>query len=232
VFKLESITLPFPPSFTEKTEPSPFTWQTWGSLPSPFLLQATGYLSLHFSFARTIEVSKDGNLEKIFFPIPKICNFLTSETRQDVELNTEKNEQGSKIPAFYNRMDDLYFEMVLSLSFFFFFLFLSFLSFLSFELLTWTQIHILQLWQHELESRPTIYWFAKRISLWNSISFNLTIWINLLMIFTYPFDSSTSFFSFLSPLVLYFLEFFQLVNAGINLFSYLGLLFILWPWNC
>ena len=56
-------------------------------------------------------VRKDRTLEKIVFPIPTVCHFLTEESKANVMENTECNEQGSKVDDFFTRTDDLYKEM-------------------------------------------------------------------------------------------------------------------------
>ncbi|KAL4645836.1 inositol 1,4,5-trisphosphate receptor type 3 isoform X6 [Arapaima gigas] len=44
-------------------------------------------------------------------------------------------------------------------------------------------------WQKKLRSMPVLYWFSRRMSLWGSISFNLAVFINLIIAFFYPYDS-------------------------------------------
>ncbi|KAE8292691.1 Inositol 1,4,5-trisphosphate receptor type 3 IP3 receptor isoform 3 [Larimichthys crocea] len=44
-------------------------------------------------------------------------------------------------------------------------------------------------WQKKLRSMPVLYWFSKRMSLWGTISFNLAVFINLIIAFFYPYDS-------------------------------------------
>lgn len=36
---------------------------------------------------------------------------------------------------------------------------------------------------------PVLYWFSRRMSLWGTISFNLAVFINLIIAFFYPYDS-------------------------------------------
>ena len=50
-------------------------------------------------------------MEKLTFPIPPLCEFLPPETQQTVELSNKRDEQGSNIPDFFSKMDDLYQEM-------------------------------------------------------------------------------------------------------------------------
>ncbi|KAK9514694.1 hypothetical protein VZT92_025390 [Zoarces viviparus] len=44
-------------------------------------------------------------------------------------------------------------------------------------------------WQKKLRSMPVLYWFSGRMSLWGTISFNLAVFINLIIAFFYPYDS-------------------------------------------
>ncbi|XP_061662420.1 inositol 1,4,5-trisphosphate receptor type 3 isoform X8 [Syngnathoides biaculeatus] len=44
-------------------------------------------------------------------------------------------------------------------------------------------------WQKKLRSMPLLYWFSKRMTLWGTISFNLAVFINLIIAFFYPYDS-------------------------------------------
>lgn len=40
-----------------------------------------------------------------------------------------------------------------------------------------------------LAGMPVLYWFSRRMSLWGTISFNLAVFINLIVAFFYPYDS-------------------------------------------
>ena len=69
-----------------------------------------------------------------------------------------------------------------------------------------------------------MYWFAKRITTWKSYAFKLTVLINLLVAFTMPleqFDDGPM--GNLPAGLLVVLEVIQMINAGVILFSYLGL---------
>uniref|UniRef100_A0A8C5BDS4 Inositol 1,4,5-trisphosphate receptor n=1 Tax=Gadus morhua TaxID=8049 RepID=A0A8C5BDS4_GADMO len=44
-------------------------------------------------------------------------------------------------------------------------------------------------WQKKLRSMPVLFWFSRRMTLWGSISFNLAVFINLIIAFFYPYDS-------------------------------------------
>ena len=80
-------------------------------------------------------------MEQIVFPIPEICEYLTVDTKVRVFNTAERDDQGSKVAAFFHRVDDMFDEMKwqkklrgnipFSFSFFFFFSFsFSFLFFL------------------------------------------------------------------------------------------------------
>uniref|UniRef100_A0AAY4CD72 Inositol 1,4,5-trisphosphate receptor n=1 Tax=Denticeps clupeoides TaxID=299321 RepID=A0AAY4CD72_9TELE len=45
-------------------------------------------------------------------------------------------------------------------------------------------------WQKKLRSMPVLYWFSRRMTLWGSISFNLAVFINLIIAFFYPYNST------------------------------------------
>uniref|UniRef100_A0A4W3GWE7 Inositol 1,4,5-trisphosphate receptor n=1 Tax=Callorhinchus milii TaxID=7868 RepID=A0A4W3GWE7_CALMI len=47
-------------------------------------------------------------------------------------------------------------------------------------------------WQKKLRSMPVLYWYSRRMSLWGSISFNLAVFINLVIAFFYPYGEATS----------------------------------------
>uniref|UniRef100_A0A8C0EN14 Inositol 1,4,5-trisphosphate receptor n=1 Tax=Bubo bubo TaxID=30461 RepID=A0A8C0EN14_BUBBB len=47
-------------------------------------------------------------------------------------------------------------------------------------------------WQKKLRSMPLMYWFSRRMTLWGSISFNLAVFINIIIAFFYPYVEATS----------------------------------------
>uniref|UniRef100_A0A8C3VDG5 Inositol 1,4,5-trisphosphate receptor n=1 Tax=Catharus ustulatus TaxID=91951 RepID=A0A8C3VDG5_CATUS len=65
---------------------------------------------MHFSAKREI-VRHDRTMEKIVFPVPNICEFLTRESKSRVFNTTERDEQGSKVNDFFQQTEDLYNEM-------------------------------------------------------------------------------------------------------------------------
>uniref|UniRef100_A0A8C4VS27 Inositol 1,4,5-trisphosphate receptor n=1 Tax=Gopherus evgoodei TaxID=1825980 RepID=A0A8C4VS27_9SAUR len=57
-------------------------------------------------------------------------------------------------------------------------------------------------WQKKLRSMPLMYWFSRRMTLWGSISFNLAVFINIIIAFFYPYVEATSMGKLLdSPLI-------------------------------
>ncbi|XP_068602386.1 inositol 1,4,5-trisphosphate-gated calcium channel ITPR3 [Brachionichthys hirsutus] len=44
-------------------------------------------------------------------------------------------------------------------------------------------------WQKKLRSMPVLYWFSRRMSLWGTLSFNMAVFINLIIAFFYPYNS-------------------------------------------
>ena len=69
-------------------------------------------LSFYQNHTAQIEVVRqDNNLEQIVFPIPEICEYLTETTKIEVREHSDKDEQGSKISAFFGKTDEMYEEM-------------------------------------------------------------------------------------------------------------------------
>ncbi|ELK16622.1 Inositol 1,4,5-trisphosphate receptor type 3 [Pteropus alecto] len=56
-------------------------------------------------------------------------------------------------------------------------------------------------WQRKLRSMPLIYWFSRRMTLWGSISFNLAVFINIIIAFFYPYVEGASTGALDSPLI-------------------------------
>lgn len=50
-------------------------------------------------------------MERVIFPVHNICSYLTSETKYNVFVNTEKDAQGSKVTDFFDRWSTMYEEM-------------------------------------------------------------------------------------------------------------------------
>lgn len=68
-------------------------------------------MRLSLSFFSSKIVRQDRTMEEIVFPVPNICEFLTSESKLRVYYTTERDEQGSKINDFFLRAEDLFNEM-------------------------------------------------------------------------------------------------------------------------
>ncbi|XP_071158976.1 inositol 1,4,5-trisphosphate-gated calcium channel ITPR1-like isoform X6 [Mytilus edulis] len=59
-----------------------------------------------------IEISRqDRTMERIVFPIPEICEYLTEETKVKIYATAERDEQGSKVAEFFERHEDMFAEM-------------------------------------------------------------------------------------------------------------------------
>nr|CAD7455068.1 unnamed protein product [Timema tahoe] len=56
-------------------------------------------------------VRQDRTLEQIVFPIPEICEYITSDTKAKVLNTAEKDDQGSKVTDFFERAEDMFNEM-------------------------------------------------------------------------------------------------------------------------
>ncbi|NWX03945.1 ITPR3 protein, partial [Caloenas nicobarica] len=56
-------------------------------------------------------------------------------------------------------------------------------------------------WQKKLRSMPLMYWFSRRMTLWGSISFNLAVFINIIIAFFYPYVEAASMGVLDSPLI-------------------------------
>uniref|UniRef100_A0A8D2JDT2 Inositol 1,4,5-trisphosphate receptor n=1 Tax=Varanus komodoensis TaxID=61221 RepID=A0A8D2JDT2_VARKO len=104
-------------------------------------------------------VRLDRSMEQIIFPVPSICEFLTTETKYRLFTTTEQDEQGSKVSDFFEQSSFLHNEME---------------------------------WQKKLRSNTLMYWFSRRMTLWGSISFNLAVFINIIIAFFYPYVEASS----------------------------------------
>lgn len=50
-------------------------------------------------------------MERIVFPVPQLCEYLTDETKERVLQTSEKDDQGSKVTAFFEETDNMFMEM-------------------------------------------------------------------------------------------------------------------------
>lgn len=59
-----------------------------------------------------LQISRqDRTMERIVFPIPEICEYLTEETKVKIYATAERDEQGSKVAEFFERHEDMFAEM-------------------------------------------------------------------------------------------------------------------------
>lgn len=56
-------------------------------------------------------VRSDRTLEQIVFPIPEICEYLTTDTKLKILNTAERDEQGSKVVDFFNKTEETFNEM-------------------------------------------------------------------------------------------------------------------------
>lgn len=56
-------------------------------------------------------VRHDRTLEQIVFPIPEICEYITSDTKSKILNTAERDDQGSKVSDFFERTEDMFSEM-------------------------------------------------------------------------------------------------------------------------
>jgi inositol 1,4,5-triphosphate receptor type 1 len=73
------------------------------------LRQSLPYYASHT--AQIEIVRNDRSMERIVFPVPPVCEYLTKESKSRLFLSIERDEQGSKVSDFFNATDDLYAEM-------------------------------------------------------------------------------------------------------------------------
>ncbi|XP_061076767.1 inositol 1,4,5-trisphosphate receptor type 1 isoform X1 [Conger conger] len=126
-------------------------------------------LEFYAKHTAQIEIVRlDRTMEQIVFPVPNICEFLTSESKLRVYYTTERDEQGSKINDFFLRAEDLFNEMNWQ------------------KKLRGTQEAPGN--TKTVPSQPVLYWCSRNMSFWSSISFNLAVLMNLLVAFFYPLD--------------------------------------------
>jgi hypothetical protein len=50
-------------------------------------------------------------LERVVFPIPPVCAYLTRDTKDKVFRSTEDDEKGSKVTNFFEQQEALMYEM-------------------------------------------------------------------------------------------------------------------------
>ncbi|XP_019760467.2 inositol 1,4,5-trisphosphate receptor [Dendroctonus ponderosae] len=75
----------------------------------PKVQKALEYYNTHT--AQIEIVRHDRTLEQIVFPIPEICEYITKDTKIKVLNTAERDDQGSKVAAFFERTDNMFSEM-------------------------------------------------------------------------------------------------------------------------
>ncbi|RWS03738.1 inositol 1:4:5-trisphosphate receptor type 3-like protein, partial [Dinothrombium tinctorium] len=75
----------------------------------PQLLDAVKYY--RENTAQVEVVRKDMTIERIVFPVPEICHFLSPESKMKIFLTTKRDEKGSKIADFFERTTEIMKEM-------------------------------------------------------------------------------------------------------------------------
>lgn len=50
-------------------------------------------------------------LDRVVFPIPPVCAYLTKDTKEKVFRSTQDDEQGSKVSNFFEQQEQLMYEM-------------------------------------------------------------------------------------------------------------------------
>jgi len=73
--------------------------------------QSEGQLAYFASKTGHIEIAHDGDIERIFFPIPRICANLTERSRQEVLWTVDRSSPGKKVEHFLEFADQLEEEM-------------------------------------------------------------------------------------------------------------------------
>ncbi|KAM7363236.1 inositol 1,4,5,-trisphosphate receptor isoform 1-T15 [Cochliomyia hominivorax] len=71
--------------------------------------QALMYYATHT--AQIEIVRHDRTLEQIVFPIPEICEYLTTDTKMKIFHTAERDDQGSKVVDFFDKAEEMFNEM-------------------------------------------------------------------------------------------------------------------------
>ncbi|XP_059217351.1 inositol 1,4,5-trisphosphate receptor isoform X2 [Stomoxys calcitrans] len=71
--------------------------------------QALMYYATHT--AQIEIVRNDRTLEQIVFPIPEICEYLTTDTKMKIFHTAERDDQGSKVVDFFDKAEEMFNEM-------------------------------------------------------------------------------------------------------------------------
>ncbi|XP_033110627.1 inositol 1,4,5-trisphosphate receptor-like [Anneissia japonica] len=85
-----------------------------GRLLKPINLEDHNNKALKYYAENTAQIElvrKDRTMERIVFPVPPLCEYLTRETRENLYHTAERDEQGSKVSDFFERSEDMLMEM-------------------------------------------------------------------------------------------------------------------------
>lgn len=75
----------------------------------PKIKEALAYYQSHTAQIEIVRI--DRTMEQIVFPVPQVCEFLTTESKNKIYFTAERDEQGSKVFEFFERTEDLFNEM-------------------------------------------------------------------------------------------------------------------------
>lgn len=120
----------------------------------------------------------DRTLEQIVFPIPEICEYLTTDTKMKIFHTAERDDQGSKVADFFDKAEEMFNEMKWQK-----------------KLRGWIENSINPFQDiianniYFLLAQPFLFWVSSYMSLWSSILFNCVVVINLIVAFFYPFEN-------------------------------------------
>ncbi|XP_017780207.1 PREDICTED: inositol 1,4,5-trisphosphate receptor isoform X5 [Nicrophorus vespilloides] len=120
--------------------------------------QALIYYATHT--AQIEIVRQDRTLEQIVFPIPEICEYITTDTKYKILTTAERDDQGSKVAEFFDRTDAMFNEM------------------------KW------QKKLRDFPAQQFLYKVSNYMSLWSNILFNCAVLINLIVAIFYPFNDT------------------------------------------
>ena len=59
-----------------------------------------------------IEISVNGNLQRVYFPIIPVCHYISKKSRVNLMTNVNRDSQASKVNGLLNKCPDLIDEMI------------------------------------------------------------------------------------------------------------------------
>lgn len=75
------------------------------------LKEAYNYFKNHTA---TIEIQKDdGKMERVYFEVPDVCKYLTSESKTDLLWSVDRESQNTKISDFIGNILDVKYMFIL-----------------------------------------------------------------------------------------------------------------------